>query len=76
MEKQLFQEFSTFMQAWQCVYAIYYVMCLQYLTELTNLLEMVQRYYFKNNPDQGSKTIKNKNRTAMKVIKLIMKLNK
>lgn len=64
------------MQAWQCAFGIYYVMCLQYPPELSNMLEMVQRYYLKINPDQGSKATKNKNRSTTKVIKLIMKLNK
>ncbi|XP_039302913.1 uncharacterized protein LOC105206844 isoform X1 [Solenopsis invicta] len=77
VEKQLFgKEFSTFIEARQCAFGIYYVMCLQYPAELSNTLEMVQRYYLKINPDRGSKASKNKNKTALKVIKLIMKLNK
>lgn len=55
-------------------FALYFILNVEYPEKLSCLLEMIQRYFFKIHPDQGSKS-KKLNQTKRKVITLMNKLN-
>ncbi len=70
MEKKVFMKVDNFIKAVEITFSMYYIFNLSYPKENCQLLELVQRYFAKINPDQGSRSKKSKNR----VITLMKKL--
>lgn len=73
IEKQTIAEFMNFMEAFECLFAVYYNFNMAYPKQTACILEFIQRYILKIHPDQGTKN-KKKNSSKLKIISLTNKL--
>lgn len=73
IEKNVFSSVETFDAALEMAFGAFYIFNLEYPKNICTTLEMIQRYFLKIHPDQGSRS-KKQGATKKKVIGLMTKL--
>jgi len=73
IEKKIFNSVDTFDAALETTFGAFYIFNLEYPKNFCATLEMIQRYFLKIHPDQGSRS-KKQGPTKKKVIGLMTKL--
>lgn len=73
-EKQKILECKNVFDAISCTFGLYFILNLEYPKEISTFLEMLQRYFLKIHPDNGSKS-KKITSSKRKVISMIKSLN-
>lgn len=73
MEKNVFSSVDNFDTAIEMAFGAFYIFNLEYPKNFSATLEMIQRYFLKIHPDQGSRS-KKQGATKKKVIGLMTKL--
>lgn len=73
IEKDVFSSVDTFDAALEMAFGAFFIFNLEYPKNYCATLEMIQRYFLKIHPDQGSRS-KKQSATKKKVIGLMTKL--
>lgn len=74
VEKELFVEGTSFVDAFQLAFGLYFILNMKYPQKCSATLEMVQRYFLKIHPDSGSRCHKG-DACKKKVLNLMKKLS-